>query len=128
MPNTPEPKIVDISVKEGGLKIHHRFLLDQVSDLAREVQRSGLSYAEVSHGVGIGGFRRGYPGLNHDKDLLNAARKSAPNLQYMVYLAAYPYSVTELELIHDLFSIGRVGINVHEIEAGKDHLQRLTDL
>ncbi len=128
MAEKKHPNLVDITVKEGGFKIHHAFLPQQVADLTREIQRSRVPYAEVSHGCGIGGFRRGYPGLHHDKDLLKAAHEAAPNLNYMVYLAAYPYSVIEIEPLSELFSIGRVGVNVDAVEEGAEQIKKLKGL
>lgn len=126
--NFKEPKIVDLTIKEGGFSIAHHWKLEQVAELAQELKRAGLKYVEVSHGCGIGGLRKGFPGLHNDKELLKAARKSAPELKYCVYLDSGPQSVTETELVSDLFEIGRIGVNAWEIKKISEHLRQLKHL
>ncbi len=122
-----EPKIMDVTVKEGGHRVNFHVLPEQVADLAREIKRSHLQYMEISHGRGIGAKVAGYPGLYTEKELLIAARQAAPELHYVVYLSTFPYSLMGLELIANLFEIGRVGINPDEIEIGKKCLQKLKE-
>ncbi len=123
-----DPKIVDLTIKEGGFPIAHHWNLDQISELVQEHRRSNVKYVEVCHGCGIGSLRRGFPGKHHDKDLLKAARKAAPDLNFCVYIDSGPQSIAEMELVADLFEIGRIGVNAWEIDKISEHLRQLKNL
>jgi 4-hydroxy 2-oxovalerate aldolase len=122
------PNIVDVTVKEGGFRVNHCFLPEQVADIAREVERSGLSVMEVSHGCGIGSFKRGFPGLHSDKVYLKAAREGGRKLDFSVYISGSEGSEQEIDPLTDLFQIGRVGISVHEPRKIESHLKKLKEL
>lgn len=121
-------QLIDTTVREAGFLISHQLEAQKVADLAQESERCGFPYAEICHGCGIGGFRRGYPGLHHDIDLLKAARKAAHKLKLCVYLDAGPHSITELELISDYFDLGKVGVNVTTVDSVQEHIKRLKGL
>lgn len=121
-------QLIDTTVREAGFLISHQWEAQQVTDLAQESERCGFPYAEICHGCGIGGFRRGYPGLHHDIDLLKAARKTAKRLKFSVYLDPGPHSVTELELISDHFELGKVGVNATTVDSVQEHVKRLKGL
>ncbi|MFO1463667.1 MAG: hypothetical protein U1F66_07790 [bacterium] len=123
--NQTELQIIDQTLRESGFVIAHQWGPQEVSELAVEIERCGFREMEVCHGCGIGGFRRGFPGLYHDIDLLKAARKAAPTLRLSVYLDHGPHSLAELELIADHFDIGRVGVNVDSVDTIAEHLRKL---
>jgi 4-hydroxy 2-oxovalerate aldolase len=125
MAKQKNPQLTDITVKEGGALVHHHLLVEQVADLAREMERAGIPAMEISHSRGLGATKAGYPGLYPEKDLLEAARQAAPGLKLCVYIATYPYSLFEIEPLAPLFDIGRVGINIDEVEKGKEYVRRV---
>jgi 4-hydroxy 2-oxovalerate aldolase len=121
-------KIIDVTVKEGGFRNNHHFLPEQAADIAKELERSGIKYAEICHGCGIGSIHRGFPGYCPDKDLLSAAKKAAPNLTYCVFISGSPAGVMEIEPLSEYFDMGRVGINVPQAKTTKSHFKALKNL
>jgi len=121
-----QPNIIDITIKEGGFRIHHRILPEQVSDLTGEMQQANLKYAEISHGCGIGALDLGYTASATDKELLSAARKTANDLQRCVYIYPSIQSLPKIEPLLDYFELGRVGVNINEVEMAKEHIQKLS--
>lgn len=120
--NPRDPNIVDITVKGGGFPIQHRFLETQIEGIATELQRAGVTHAEISHGMGLGSQKVGYPGLLSDEKLLQIARRAAPRLKIGVYISSSFHSIAEIEAHLDLFDFGRVGVNPDETEKIWKHL------
>lgn len=125
MAKKPTPKIVDVTVKEGGFGIHHRIKPEQSAGLAREIERSGLNFMEISHGCGAGGLAAGYPGLVEDEELLRAARQAAPSLKYSVFFSSSPHAIPEIQKLSPYFEMGKVGVNVDEPKKIREHIKQL---
>jgi len=125
MTSIPEPKIIDVTVSEGGFRVNHNLLPQQVADLARETQRSNLRYMEVCHGIGIGSYQIQQIGLCSDKELLLAAKEEAPDLKYCVYVPPLPHSLKELENLNELFDIGRVKVNIDDPLKSFDQIKKI---
>lgn len=121
--------LVDITLKEGGFPIFHRFLALQIENICRGLQQAGIQYSEISHGRGIGALDHGYPGLGNDDDWLKVAGLAAPQLKRIVYISTYDYSsVEKIESLSQLFDIGRVGVNIDEISKAEQKIQTLKKL
>lgn len=119
------PNIIDVTIKEGGFRLHNHFLIEQIADIVRGLETAGVRYAEISHGRGIGAKRAGYPALYSDKEWLQGARSVAKKMKFCVYLSTHPYSFLEIESLEDCFDLGRVGVNVHEVGLARQLIQRL---
>lgn len=120
--------LIDLTLREGGFRINHHLLPSQAADHCQELTYSGIRHVELSHGCGIGAKAHGYPGLHSDQELLEAAKKVAPNLKYSAYISTWPYSFEAIEAVAPYFEIGRVGINVDEVEDNAKHIQLLKKL
>lgn len=118
-------QLVDVTVKEGGALVHYNLLAEQVADLARELERSRLRHMEISHGRGVGALKAGYPGLLSEREFLESAKAAAPGLKFWIYIATYPYSLFEIEPLAPYFDVGRVGINIDEVEKGIEYVKRV---
>ncbi len=122
------PKIIDVTVKEGGFRVHHRILPEQVANLAHGLQSAGINTMEVSHGCGAGSFRQGYPGLHPDEDLLGAAREAAPELELCAFFAPTLNALREMDALGTYIGMGRVWVNVDDAIRAKEHLKKLKSL
>lgn len=122
------PAFIDITIKEGGFRIHHTWLLDQVEAISHELESAGIEFVEVCHGMGIGGKEAGCPGLHTDMELLQAAKKRTGKIKYCVYLDPYRYSYAKIETLAPHFDIGRIGVNVHEPDEAKKSITKLKGL
>jgi 4-hydroxy 2-oxovalerate aldolase len=130
MKNMPhkDPTLMDITLKEGGFRVHHNLLLEQIVLIVKELEAAGIIWAEVTHGRGIGAKSEGYSGLHTDEEVLREARKYTKELKYCVYLAPYPFSFSQIEPLQELFEAGRVGVNVPQAQEAKPSLERLKKL
>jgi 4-hydroxy 2-oxovalerate aldolase len=125
MTETLQPKIIDITISEGGFLVNQNLLPEQIADLVMQLKIANLSYVEVCNGMGIGTFRKGGPGLYDDKVLLEAARKAAPKLTYGIYVPPIRNSLLEMDRLMDLFEMARVKVNLGEVSLGLDHIKKL---
>lgn len=128
MINKKEPKFIDITVSEGGFRVHHNVLPEQVGEIAKELDRSHIRYVEICHGIGAGSKDKHGIGLCKDKDLLISAKNAAPDLNYCVYFPQYPFSLKEIDNLQDYYSLGRVKINFDNPEGCFDHVKKLKAL
>ncbi len=124
-PHLTPPHFLDLTLPEGGYRVHHQVLPEQAAALAQNLARAGLTWMEVCHGRGIGAYRAGYPGLCHDRELLEAVKQAAPQLQRSVSLRALPYCLEALEDLQELFQLGRITVVPSEFSKIQDYVASL---
>lgn len=123
MPSSP--KILDVTVRDGGYLINHKFTPEFAAEHAKTLAQAGLEYAEISHGVGIGGKLLGYPALADDEELLEAVRAAAPGLRLSVFISPVDYCLPIIPGLVEFFEIGRLGLRLDDIGEGEKFLKKL---
>lgn len=121
----PEPKILDVTVRDGGYLINHQYSPELVANIARGLSKAGIQYAEISHGVSIGGKMMGLPALVDDEELMVAAKTAAPDLKISAFISALDFALPLIPALVDFFEIGRVGTNVDEVDKAKKVVKKL---
>ena len=121
------PNLIDVTIKEGGLRIQNCWLLDQVDDIVHEVGSAGITHIEISHGMGIGANEAGFSGLHTDRELLEAAKRRTSSIKLIAHISP-EYSFSELEPLAPYFDIGRIGLNVDEPDKAKRYIDKLAKL
>lgn len=121
-------KIIDVTIKEGGFLVNHHFLADQVADIARELQRAGVEYTEISHGHGIGTLKRGGTGLHNDEEILQAAKEAAPELKLCVFISSKSAWLEDIERVAPWIDCGRVGTNIDQLYQSQKQIEKLKKL
>lgn len=124
MPNSA-PQILDVTVRDGGYLINHNYSPEKIAEIAKDLSAAGIGYAEVSHGVGIGGRMMGFPGVVDDEQLLEAAKQAAPDLKLTIFISPMDIALPILPGLLDFFEIGRVGVDVSQVAQGEKYLQKL---
>lgn len=124
MPNSV-PQILDVTVRDGGYLINHNYSSEKVAEIAKDLSEAGIRYAEISHGVGIGGRMLGFPGVVDDEQLLEAAKQAAPDLKLTIFISPVEIALPILPGLLEFFEIGRVGVNVNQVAEGEKYVQKL---
>lgn len=124
MPRT-SPHILDVTIRDGSYLIQHQFSPEAVAKIATGLAESGIEWAEVSHGCGIGSRMMGMPGRVDDDELLEAAKKAAPSLKLSVFISPNEYSLPLIPGIVEYIDLGRVGVNVDQVPAAAKVIARL---
>jgi len=119
------PQILDVTVRDGSYLINHNFQPAHVGDIAKGLSDAGIEYAEISHGVGIGGRMMGFPGLVDDEQLLEAAKLAAPSLKLSIFISPFDIALPILPGLLDFFEIGRVGVSVNQAGDAEKYLLKL---
>jgi 4-hydroxy-2-oxovalerate aldolase len=119
------PNLLDVTVRDGGYLINHQYTPEIVAKIARGLFEAGIEYAEISHGCGIGGKMMGLPGRVDDEELMEAAKKAAPELKLSAFISQNEYSLPLIPALIDFFEMGRVGVNVDEVASTEKIINKL---
>ncbi|MCE9626249.1 MAG: hypothetical protein K8R69_12500 [Deltaproteobacteria bacterium] len=125
MQQSKQPNILDVTVRDGGYLINHNFTPEKVAQIAKGLSDAGISHAEISHGVGIGGKMIGFPAIADDEELLSAAKQAAPDLKLSVFVSPIDIALPILPGLLEYFEIGRVGVNVNQVVEAAKYVQKL---
>ncbi len=120
-----EPQILDVTIRDGSNLINHQFTPDRVAKIAAGLSEAGVAMAEISHGLGIGAKMMGHPGCVDDDELMEAAKKAAPQLKISAFISAHEYSLPLIPGLVDFFELGRIGVNVDQIKSAEKIVQKL---
>lgn len=125
MPPSEQLQILDVTVRDGGYLINHNFPPDKVAAIAKGLFEAGVTHAEISHGVGIGGKMMGFPAVADDEELLTAAKQAAPDLKISIFISPVEISLPILPGLLEYFDIGRVGVSVNQVADAAKYIQKL---
>lgn len=117
--------ILDVTIRDGSYLINHQFSLEQVAKIAKALSESGVEYAEISHGYGIGGKMMGYPGLADDDELMEAARQAAPKLKIVAFISSVPQSLPLIPGVIEYIDLARVALNLDKPEDSEKLINKL---
>ncbi len=116
MTTPPKPKILDVTIRDGGYLIDHQYSPEHVARITKGLEEAGVEFAEVSHGCGIGSKAMGHPAQVDDEELLGAAKTAAPQLKFSIIIGNTDLSLALLPGLVDYFDIGRIGVNVDAVK------------
>ncbi len=105
------PKILDVTIRDGGYQIHHQVKPETVQAVMKGLAEAGIQYAEVSHGCGIGGKLQGLPAFVDDEILMEAAKLAAPEIKLSATIPPTDFSASLLPALIEFIDIGRIMID-----------------
>ncbi len=120
-----EPTILDVTLRDGSYLINHQYTPEVVSEVAVKLFEAGIKNVEISHGAGIGSRMMGMAGLVDDEELLEAAKKAAPNIDISIFISPMDFCLPLIPGLVDFISLGRVGVNIDEVEKAEKFIQKL---
>lgn len=121
----PSPNILDVTVRDGSFLINHSYTPEIVAAIAKSLSDAGVRYAEISHGCGIGAKLAGYPARCDDDEMLEAAKKAAPDLKLSAFIFPTDLSLPIIPGIVEYIDFGRIGLNIEDIKAGEKVINKL---
>ncbi|KAB2842573.1 hypothetical protein F9K50_01755 [bacterium] len=125
MPLFAEPKLLDVTVRDGSFQIYHSMTAENTARIAQGLAEAGVEYAEISHGCGIGAKLQGMPAKADDEEMMEAAKKVAPNLRLSAIVVPSDLSTALLPALVDYLDIGRVFGVVSQPELAEKTFQKL---
>jgi 4-hydroxy 2-oxovalerate aldolase len=118
-------QIVDVTLRDGSHAMKHAFTEEQVRQVAKGLDRSGVEYFEVCHGDGLGGssLQYGFSKVNELK-LIEAAAEECSQAKISVLLLP---GIGIKEDLEDAVKVGakmvRVATHVTEADVAKQHVE-----
>ena len=118
-------QIVDVTLRDGSHAMRHSFTEEQVRQVAKGLDQSGIEYFEVTHGDGLGGssLQYGFSKVNELK-LIEAATEECSQAKVSVLLVP---GIGIKEDLEDAVKAGakmvRVATHVTEADVAKQHIE-----
>lgn len=118
-------KMTEVCLRDGSHVVAHQFTEQQVREIAKALDESGMHYIEVSHGDGLGGSTLQYgKSLVDEMKLIEAASNSIQQAKLAVLLIPGIGTVHDLKQAHSLGAqLVRVATHVTEADVSAQHIQ-----
>src|SRR3954447_7242995 len=117
-------RIVDTTLRDGSHAIAHQFTVDQVTAIARALDRAGVWAIAVGHGDGLGAssIQYGLP-LHTDTELISAAANVVERAEIAVAILPGIGTKSDLQAAREAgATVARVSTVVTEADIGVPHL------
>jgi 4-hydroxy 2-oxovalerate aldolase len=118
-------QIVDVTLRDGSHAMRHSFTEEQVRQVAKGLDQSGVGYFEVTHGDGLGGssLQYGFSKVNELK-LIEAATEECSQAKVSVLLVPGIGIKEDLEnAVKAGAKMVRVATHVTEADVAKQHIE-----
>ncbi len=118
-------QIMDVTLRDGSYKINFQFSNTDVQCIGGGLDRLGIPYIEIGHGMGIGASGPRYGAALHtDMEYLQAAKETVCKAKVGMFCVP---GVASLEQVERLCAAGldfvRVGTNVDAIEKSEPYIR-----
>lgn len=126
--STPTPKkvtLVDTSLRDGMSSVSHQFTTTNVADIARGLDKAGISTIEVAHGIGLGAssIQYGFAAAT-DPEYVRAAVEAVENADIAVLYVPGIATLAELQSAIDAgIKTVRVAVHCTEADCGQQPIE-----
>lgn len=118
-------KITEVALRDGSHAVAHQFTVEQVTSVAKALDKAKVPYIEVSHGDGLGGssIQYGFSKVN-EMELIKAAVDVVEYSKIAVLLIPGIGTIKDLKEAAQLgVKMARVATHVTEADVSKEHIQ-----
>jgi 4-hydroxy 2-oxovalerate aldolase len=124
------PRLTDTSLRDGSHAMRHQFTREQVRDVARALDKGGVSVIEVTHGDGLAGSSIQYGfSKTYEMDLIEEARNAVTNAKIAALLLPGIGTKKELkEAIARGIQIVRIATQCTEADISQQHFEMAKEL
>lgn len=123
-------QIIDTTCRDGMHAMRHQFTPQNVKDIARALEKSGVTYMEVSHGDGLGGSSINYGfGYATDREWLTAAASELKNTKLACMMLPGIGVMDDLKMAAECGAkMCRITVHCTEADITTQHIQLTRDL
>lgn len=120
-------KILDCTLRDGSYVNHFQFGVHETRYVCSELEKCGIEYIEVGHGLGLGAYRLGgeYAAAATDEEYLGAAAEAVKKSVFGTFCIP---DIAKLEDIDTASKYGmkliRIGTNVDAVESSRPFVER----
>jgi len=118
-------RLTDTTLRDGSHAMSHRFTVQQVRDVVRALDDSGVQVIEVTHGDGLGGssFNYGFS-LTPELELVKAAVDEAKQAKIAVLMLPGLGTIHDLKAAHGVgASLARIATHSTEADVSIEHFK-----
>lgn len=119
-----KPEILDTTIRDGSYAIDFQFTPQDTAFLCNVMEKAGVKYIEIGHGLGLGA-NRAYKDSNFkDEDYLESSRSSVKNSLIGMFFIPGIGTEDDIKMASKLgIDFIRIGTNVTEIEKAKPYIE-----
>ena len=109
-------EILDTTLRDGNYVVDFSFTAQDVAFLASELERCGIDWIEIGHGLGLGASRKYGQAGSSDVDYIKAARNALKNSKFGVFAIPGIASQDDIKMAADLgMDFIRIGANIDRV-------------
>lgn len=126
----PEFTIMDVTCRDGSYVSNFQVSLSEQKNICKGLEKIGIPYIEIGHGMGIGASRReDRRALHTDEEYLECAASTLTKSKFGVFCIPRIASLDDIRMAHDKgCSFIRVGSNVEDIDATEEYIKTARSL
>ncbi len=119
-------KLLDTTLRDGSYVINFQFSAADTRDIATELDKSGVDFIEVGHGVGIGASERGEGvALETDEAYMRAAADAVKTSKWGMFCIPGVASLDQLDsAIDHAMDFVRIGVSVDRVEDARAFIEK----
>lgn len=121
----PNFEIMDVTCRDGSYVSNFQMSVSEERNICKGLERIGIPYIEIGHGMGVGAGRRNdIKSLHTDDEYLECAKCNIDKAQYGVFCIPGISSLEDLKKAAEYgCSFIRIGSNVEDIDATEEYIK-----
>jgi 4-hydroxy 2-oxovalerate aldolase len=118
--------VLENTLRDGSYAVDFSFTPADTATICKELERAGVSYIEVGHGLGLGATARGlYPAAATDEEYLRAARSALSSARFGMFCIPGIACLDDVDMAADHgIDFIRIGTDVTRVEESRRYLER----
>jgi len=124
--NVRDFQILDVTLRDGSYANNFQFSCAQQKLITGEIEKAGIEYIEIGHGMGIGANSpKNGLALHTDKEYLAAAHSSLKKAKYGTFCIPGIAKLEDIDLLAEHgASFVRIGTNADAVDTSEDYIKR----
>src|SRR5699024_1623616 len=122
--------INDVTLRDGMHAIRHQYSVEQIAELTRLIDESGVDVIEATHGDGVGGSSIQY-GISKEteEDIIKTTVKNAKHAKVSVLLLPGIGTIEHLKKARDWGAkVARIATHCTEADVSQQHIKKAIEL
>jgi len=120
----------DVTLRDGMHAIRHQYSIEQIAELTKLIDESGVDIIEATHGDGLGGSSLQYGfSKETEEDIIKTTVANAKNAKVGVLLLPGVGTIEHLERAHNWGAqVVRIATHCTEADVSEQHIRKAVDL
>ena len=122
-------KILDTTLRDGSYATNFSFTQEDTSNICKELQKAGIEFIEIGHGVGFRGSENGFGQAKHtDEEYLKAAKSVLSESKFGMFCIPGIAKLEDIDFAKKYnMDFIRIGTDVTRIPESKEFIKKAKD-